>query len=64
MMRWLDATGERGDLEPREVYLRFGADPALRLPGAYLTEGDADLVSTRHTSTPGGVSSSGGGAAT
>lgn len=44
MMRWLDATGERVDGELREVYLRFGADPALRLPGAYLADGETDLV--------------------
>lgn len=44
MMRWLDATGERVVTELREVYLRYGADPALRLPGAFLADGNADLV--------------------
>ena len=43
-MRWLDATGERAAGDLREVYLRFGANPVVRLPGSYLTDSGDDLV--------------------
>jgi len=44
MLRWLEQTGERPGSPIREVYLRFGAEPELGLPPAYLTDERANLV--------------------
>lgn len=44
MLRWLERTGPRPAGPIREVYLRFGAEPELDLPPAYLAERTADLV--------------------
>jgi DNA-binding transcriptional MerR regulator len=44
MLRWLDDTGRRPAGPVREVYLRFGAEPDLALPAAYLAESSADFV--------------------
>jgi DNA-binding transcriptional MerR regulator len=43
MLGWLESTGERLGGPLREVYLRFGADPSLPVPRAYVTDAD-DLV--------------------
>lgn len=44
MLRWLEQTGARPAGRIREVYLRFGAEPELGLPAAYLTGEREDLV--------------------
>jgi hypothetical protein len=46
MLGWLESTGERAAGPLREVYLRFGASPPLRVPRAFVTEDDdpGDLV--------------------
>ena len=44
MLLWLEQTGHRPAGAIREVYLRFGAEPELELPPAYLAERGADLV--------------------
>lgn len=44
VLRWLEQTGARPAGPVREVYLRFGAEPELGLPKAYLTGGQVDLV--------------------
>src|SRR5262249_50139094 len=42
MVGWLERTGHRPAGPIREVYLRFGAEPALDLPPAYLGAGAGD----------------------
>jgi DNA-binding transcriptional MerR regulator len=44
MLRWLQHAGEQPAGRIREVYLRFGAEPELGLPRAYLTDERANLV--------------------
>jgi DNA-binding transcriptional MerR regulator len=44
MLGWLERTGHRPAGPIREVYLRFGAEPQLDLPPAYLADEAADLV--------------------
>lgn len=44
MLGWLEETGRQPDGTIREVYLRFGAEPELRLPPDYLTDNVDDLV--------------------
>jgi hypothetical protein len=44
MLGWIEATGHRPAGTVREVYLRFGAEPELALPPAYLTTVADDLV--------------------
>jgi DNA-binding transcriptional MerR regulator len=44
MLRWLAATGHRPGGPIREVYLRFGAEPDLALPEAYLARPGTEYV--------------------
>jgi DNA-binding transcriptional MerR regulator len=44
MLCWLERTGEQPGRPIREAYLRFGAEPELGLPPAYLADERANLV--------------------
>jgi effector-binding domain-containing protein len=44
VLTWLERTGRRPAGPLRRVYLRFGAEPELRLPAAYLTDDPEELV--------------------
>ncbi len=44
MLGWLEETGRQPVGPLREVYLRFGAEPDLDLPPAYLTDDADELV--------------------
>jgi DNA-binding transcriptional MerR regulator len=44
LQRWVDAAGLTPSGPLRVIYLQFGAEPELRVPGAFLVERDADFV--------------------
>ncbi|MGI8694795.1 MAG: hypothetical protein ACR2JK_18155 [Geodermatophilaceae bacterium] len=44
MLGWLEQTGREPAGSAREVYLRFEAEPELRLPPVYLTDDADELV--------------------
>ena len=44
LTRWVDAAGLTRDGPLRIIYLRFGAEPELEVPEAYLASGAADFV--------------------
>ena len=44
LARWVEAAGLTPAGPLRVLYLQFGAEPELRVPGAFLVERDADFV--------------------
>jgi effector-binding domain-containing protein len=44
LARWIEAAGLMPAGPLRVLYLQFGAEPELRVPGAFLVERDADFV--------------------
>ncbi|MEX0825711.1 MAG: GyrI-like domain-containing protein [Acidimicrobiia bacterium] len=44
LQRWVTTSGAEVEGPMRMIYLRFGAEPELALPEAYLASRDADFV--------------------